>query len=67
MLGCYIICCEILVEVNQWMVKVEVDRQHVEVEVDRHQVKGRGSRPVNSKSKISTTSQPKRGRSESVR
>jgi hypothetical protein len=54
MLGCYILCSEILVEVNRIMVEVEVDRkqvkvkvdqQQVEVEVDRQQVKGRGSRP----------------------
>jgi hypothetical protein len=36
LLGCYILCSEILVEVN---------RLTVEVEVDRQQVEGRGSRP----------------------
>jgi hypothetical protein len=36
MLGCYILCSESLVEVNQLMVEVEVYQQQVE---------GRGSRP----------------------
>jgi hypothetical protein len=38
MLGCYIICSEILVEVNQLTVRVKVDRKHrqqVKIEVDR--------------------------------
>jgi hypothetical protein len=35
MLGCYIICSEIIVKVY---------RQQVEVEVDRQQVEGQGSR-----------------------
>jgi hypothetical protein len=38
MLGCYILCNEILVEVNQMTVEVEVDRHQVKVEVDRQQV-----------------------------
>jgi hypothetical protein len=36
MLGCYILCSESLIEVNQLTVEVEVDRQQVE---------GQGSRP----------------------
>jgi hypothetical protein len=36
MLGCYILCSKILVEVNRLTVKIKVDRQQVE---------GRGSQP----------------------
>jgi hypothetical protein len=51
MLGCYILCNEILVEVDQLTIEVEGIDSKTKVEVVR---------PVNSNSNISTTSQMSR-------
>jgi hypothetical protein len=44
MLGCYILCSEILVEVDRLMIEGRGGSTTVKVKVDRKQVEGQGSR-----------------------